>query len=467
MRSTQTVLGLAIDESGIAATALRARAGRHEIRRCGRFVFRDKLSPENAEELGRQFKQFLRTNHFTAKQAAVGIPAQWIVAKEITVPPAKADSLSGLLHIQAERAFSLNAGDLVFDYCGRPSSAESSKILLLATRRQLTDQIVALVTAAGLRVQSVTVSALTLNEALSADTTECRYGLYARPGYCEFWSRANGRLRSIQHVATPADATALAATIQRLLVLSSKQDPSSADHVTVYDDCGLSDGTLDRLRDRLAPGIAVADGNAELFSDRVGAEPPEAGAPSIAAVAVAMGALGTGRPPVDFLHSRINGKKATGHKRLTVWAGIVAVACLVGLGAVLAGYRSDAADIAYYTEQLELMSEDIAAARELVDRVSYARSWTSREPEFLECLRELTLAFPQEPRIWATSLALSDNGVGALVGKAVDKESFYKVLDRIKNNEAFSDVQMVHVRDAGRDAREQEFAVNFIFRGAK
>ncbi|MBN2128427.1 MAG: pilus assembly protein PilM [Sedimentisphaerales bacterium] len=467
MRSTQTVLGLAIDESGIAAAALRARAGRHEIRRCARFVFRDKLSPENAEELGRQLKQFLRANHFTAKQAAVGIPAQWIVAKEITVPPAKADSLSGLLHIQAERTFSLNAGDLVFDYCGRPSSAESSRILLLATRRQLTDQIVALVTAAGLRVQSVTVSALSLNEALPRDTAECRYGLYARPGYCEFWSRANGRLRSIQHVSTPADATALAATIQRLLVLSSKQDPSSANHVTVYDDGGLSEGTFDRLRDRLAPGIAVADGNAALFSDRLGAALPAVEAQSIAAVAVAMGAAGADRPPVDFLHSRINGKKVTGHKRLTVWAAIVAVACLIGLGSVLAGWRSDTASIAYYTEQLELMSEDLAAARELVDRVSYARSWTSREPEFLECLRELTLAFPQEPRIWATNLALSDNGVGALIGKAVDKESFYEVLDLIKNNEAFSDVQMVHVRDAGRDSREQEFAVNFIFRGAK
>jgi len=467
MLSTQTVLGLAIDESGIAVTELRARAGRNEIRRSGRFVLPDKLSPENAEELGRQLKQFLRANHFTAKQAAVGIPAQWIVAKEITVPPAKADSLSGLLHIQAERAFSLNASELVFDYYGRPSSAESSSILLLATRRQLTSQISTLANAAGLRVLSVTVSALTLNEALSAGGVECRFGLYTRPSYCEFWSRENGRLRSIQHVSTSADATALASTIQRLLVLSSKQDPSSPDQVTVYDDCGLSDGTLDQLRDRLAPGIMVADGNTDLLSGRLGSGERAEEAQSIAAVAVAMGAVGTGRLPVDFLHSRINGKKAAGHKRLTVWAGIVGVACIVALGTVFAGWRSDTADIAYYSEQLELMSEDITAAGELVDRVSYARSWTSREPEFLECLRELTLAFPQEPRIWATSLALSDNGVGALVGKAVDKESFYEVLDQIKNNETFSDVQMVHVRDAGRDSREQEFAVNFTFRGAK
>jgi hypothetical protein len=113
------------------------------------------------------------------------------------------------------------------------------------------------------------------------------------------------------------------------------------------------------------------------------------------------------------------------------------------------------------------MSEDIDAARAVVERVSYARSWTSQEPRFLECLRELTNAFPQEPRIWATSLSLSENGVGALIGKALDKRSFYEVLDTIKESEAFSSVQMVYVRDAGRDSREQEFAVNFIFRGSK
>jgi hypothetical protein len=204
-----------------------------------------------------------------------------------------------------------------------------------------------------------------------------------------------------------------------------------------------------------------------LLSERLVSSEPSSDARWIAAGAVALATVGAERPPVDFLHSRINGKKTTSHKRVGVWAGVVAVVCVVALGSVLAGYRSDTADIAYYTEQLELMGEDITAAREVVDRVSYARSWTSQEPKFLQCLRELTLAFPQEPRIWATSLALSENGMGALVGKAVDKESFYEVLDKIKESDAFDDVQMIHVRDAGRDSREQEFAVNFKFRGAK
>jgi len=467
MLGTQTVLGLAIDDSGIALTELRVRPGRNEIRRTGQLVFTERLCPDNAEELGRQLRQFLRENHFSARQVAVGIPAHWVVAREIAVPPAKAESLAGILRIQTERAFSLNAGDLLFDYCGRPSSTEGSDILLVATRRQIADQINTLATAAGLRLLSLTVSALTLSEVASERTAEQCYGVYTRPDYCEFWSRANGRLRSLQHISASADAAALGSTIQRLLVLSSKQDSSSANQLTVYDGCGLSDGTLAQLTERFDRRITITDGNAALLSKRlVSSESPE-DARWIAAGAVALATAEAERPPVDFLHSRINGKKTTGHKRLAVWAGVIAVVCLVGLGSVLAGWRRDRTDIAYYSEQLELMAEDIAAAREIVDRVSYARSWTSQEPRFLECLRELTVTFPQEPRIWATSLALSENGVGALVGKAVDKESFYEVLDKIKQSQAFSDVQMIHIRDAGRDSREQEFAVNFKFRGAK
>jgi hypothetical protein len=62
---------------------------------------------------------------------------------------------------------------------------------------------------------------------------------------------------------------------------------------------------------------------------------------------------------------------------------------------------------------------------------------------------------------------LSEGAGAALVGKAVDEESFYEVLDKIKQHEAFFNVQMIHLRNAGRDLREKEFAVNFEFRGVK
>lgn len=464
MLGAQTLLGLAIDEFGVVVAEVRVRSGRPEIERVGHWSFQEKLESNNAGAMGQKFRQFLRTNNFSSKQAVIGLPTKWVVAKEIMAPPASPDALAGMLGIQAERAFSLNASELIFDYCGHTGASQKSEVLLVAARRQIVNQVRELAAAAGLHVQSMTVSALALGKILSEAGPELRYGLYMRPAYCEFWAQANGSPRSIQHVQMPSGnetedqyTELLTSTIQRLIMLSS-QDGLPPYHVTAYDGGGFSNKVIDRLNERLAPQITVTAGQDS-------PDHPEQ-AQSAAAMAVAMTAVGKDEPPVNFLKPRIGVQKETGRKRIAVWAGVIGAACLLALVAVLADLQADRTDIATYTEQLELMSEDIAAAREVVDRISYASSWTSQKPVFLNCLRELTLTFPEEPVIWATNLRLSENA-GALVGKAVDEESFYKVLDEIKQHEAFSNVQMIHIRNAGRDSREKEFAVNFEFQGVK
>ena len=42
-----------------------------------------------------------------------------------------------------------------------------------------------------------------------------------------------------------------------------------------------------------------------------------------------------------------------------------------------------------------------------------------------------------------------------------------QVQDKIKQNEAFTDVQMIHIRDVGRNSTEKEFAVKFKFQGVR
>jgi len=474
MLGTKTLLGLAIDDFGVVAAEVCIRPGRPEIRRAGFFGFDEKLNANNVKELGRKLRQFLRTNHFSSKRAVVGIPTKWIVTKEIVAPPATSDALMGMLSIQAERAFSLNASELIFDYCGRTSTSEKSQVLLIAARRQIVNQIKELADAAGLQVRSVTVSALAFGKVLSGAGPEQRYGLYTRPTYCEFWSQSNGRLRSVKHVPmagtseTAADqADFLTSTIQRLILLSSEQNQPPPHQVTLYDACNLSDGIIDLLNKQLAPQITINDGSTGLLSERLG--PPESPeyAQSIAATALAMTAVGADKCSVDFLNPRIGRKKTSGRRRVITWATIAGVVFAASVGVVIADWQSKSADIATCTRQLEQISEDINAAREMVDRISYASSWTSQKPDFLECLRQLTLAFPESPRVWATSLALSEKAEGSLVGKAVDEKSFYEVLDKIKENSAFSGVMMMHLRDAGGNSREKEFAVTFKFQGLK
>jgi len=472
MVGTRHMLGLTIDDGGVVATELRIRSGQAQIRRTGEFLWEQELSDDNTTALGQQLRRFLREHGFSSKRAVIGLPAKWVLAREIEAPPAGADALAGMLSIQAERAFSLHAGELIFDYCGKVNPSQKSPILLLAARRQIVEQVRDLAGAAGLRVQSITVSALACSRASSEGGSADHYGLYTRPTYCEFWHQVEGVPRFIKHIPMARDGSStdyvdlLSSTVERLILLSSGLKEAPPYQITAYDGCGLSDELAERLNERLGPHATVCDGHAGMRSrGLLPAEEPQE-ARSIAAAAVAMTA-GTDRTLADFLNPRVGIKKTAGHRRAIGWAVFVAAACLVALAALLFDWQRDKSYIATYSQQLKQMSGDIAAAREVVDRVSYAGSWVSREPRFLDCLHELTLAFPEEPRIWATSLALNENGTGSVVGKAVSETSFYEVLDKIKQNKAFSDVQMIHVRDAGRDSREKEFAISFKFQGVK
>jgi len=473
MLGTQTLLGLAFDDSGVVAAEVGVRSGRPEIKRTGRMAFDEKLSSDNAKDLGQRLRHFLRQNHLSSKRAVVGIPTRWIVTKEIVAPPATPDALAGMLGIQAERAFSLNASELIFDYCGKTSTSEKSEVLLVAAQRQVVGQIKELTDAAGLQVRAITVSTLAFGRHLSENGPQQRYGLYARPTYCEFWSQSNGRLRSLQHVPMAGTsgvaerAELLSSTIQRLVLLSSEQNQSPPHEITVYDASSLPNGEIDRLHEQLAPQIVIDNGNTRLLSNGLGSPDGLDESQSIAAASLAITTLSAGKPSVDFLNPHIGQKKAAGHGQFTKWAAVAAMVLVVGVGAVIADWHSKNADIAAYSERLDSISEDVAAAREMVDRISFAGSWTSRKPEFLECVRQLTLAFPESPSVWATSLALSEQAEGSLVGKAVDEASFYEVLDEIKRNSAFSGVMVMHVRNAGGSSTEKEFAVTFKFRGLK
>jgi hypothetical protein len=133
----------------------------------------------------------------------------------------------------------------------------------------------------------------------------------------------------------------------------------------------------------------------------------------------------------------------------------------------LAFWHAYASDIAASEAWLKSSSQEIAAAQEVVDRAKYASSWDSREPRSLECLKQVTLAFPEEPSVWAKTLILNENGTGSVSGSTTNAPNFHEVLDKMQQNAVFVDPRMTHLREAGRDSRDDEFIINFTFRGAK
>ena len=472
MLGTRTLLGLAIDESGVVVADVAARSGRPEVRRVGQLAFREKLSAETAKELGQQLRQFLRTNHFSSKHAVVGIPTKWIVTKEIQAPPASVEAMGGILSIQAERAFSLNASELVFDFVGRTSTSESSKVTLLAARRQMIDDIKELTTAAGLQVEAVTVSALAFSRLLAGQDADVRYGLYARSNYCEFWSQANGQLRTIKHVplasmngTASGRAEQLADAIQRSILLAGEHSHKPPHEVTLYDADGTGEGLVDRLNAQLKPTVLITDGRSGLVSDRMTASEGSEGHQSLAAAALAIAGAATDKPTVNFLNPRIGRKKTASHKRAITWIAAAAVIAIAAAGLATYDWMTKESDIKAYQAELDDMSAELEAVQAIRNRLSYARPWTSQDPVFLECIREITETFPQRGTIWATSLALNDTGEVSIVGKASSESSFHATVgDLVANRTAFENVEPIRW---DKNRTPATFTITLTYRGAK
>ena len=471
MGKIRNILGLAFEDRCILAAEVHMRGGKAHLRQSGELVIADGMSQANPSELGRQLRQFLKANHFSAKAAVVGLPAKWLIAKALSVPPTSASALSGILNIQAERAFSLDPKDLVFDYYGRSNSAESSTLLLMATHGRRISHISALAKAAGLQLIAITPTSHALRSIESDNDSDL--AIYVRDDYLEFWS-PKADLPWIRHGARSAWQTqkehdkALQTEISRLLWLSPRDGPGSGPHnLTLYTSSALDGKWIESLNRSLSAQAAVAEGGARLRSVKLDAgDMKEAGA-SGAAAALALAGLRERKLFVDFLHSRMVPKKKITPTRTLVWAAVACVAVVAVSVAAVWDWRTDRRDIATYTEQLSAMSGDIEAARQVVERMSYAAGWTSRRPEFLECLRQLTQTFPEQGSVWATNLALRENGQGLVTGKSLAEGNVLAVLDAIKLNKVFQDVQMLYMRDAGRDTDEVSFAISFRFSGGR
>jgi hypothetical protein len=176
---------------------------------------------------------------------------------------------------------------------------------------------------------------------------------------------------------------------------------------------------------------------------------------------------GTPLPAIDFLHSRLTPPKQSRVARRT--AAIVAAAVLViGGGAFLWwDWTSGQNEVAMLTQQVAAIKVSTRQAQEKVDTVAFARTWFDQRPRFLDCLRELAMAFPEDNRIWATSLSIKEDMLASLSGKSVNESAAMEVLDRLKQNTHFVDFKPAGMTAGTGNSKDVSFVVSVVFRGAK
>ena len=166
---------------------------------------------------------------------------------------------------------------------------------------------------------------------------------------------------------------------------------------------------------------------------------------------------------MDLLHSRLAPQRKLAIGRKVAWAAAVVATLAVAGTALALDWHNDSVEAAELDARLGLMKDDLTDANEVIAQVTFARPWYNQRRSYLGCMRELTLAFPEEGLIWTTSLAVQEDMQVVFSGKAVSESAVLDVLDRLKASKDLSDVKPLYLRKAGRDGRETAFAMSFTY----
>ncbi|MFC1838281.1 PilN domain-containing protein [Thermodesulfobacteriota bacterium] len=463
------ILGLVVEEKCLLAADMQYDGEIFHVKSSASLVLPENSSIDKSEEIGALLKQFLKENGFKSKKVVIGIPAKWFMMKEKTVPPSTIDSVAGMLKIQAEREFSTGAEELLIDYTGHVSQEKSSSLFLGAVRRKKFENVLEIARTAGLRVLSITPASIALRTMIKGQINQIfpYYFLYIRPGFAEMLEGENEQVTSVKHI--PMDSLSemgqFVSDIKRIISLHSNQGREATKKtLMVWDSSNLDDQELSELKNSLLSHVDIPEGDALNINSKMRFS---SGKNDEFLIAETLGQafIEGGSYYLDFCNSRMDVKNSIVKRKHIAWASAVILVLIIFLLNMVYTWNSDKKDVMALKSRLEEMSEDIRSAQDVIERVTLARGWYSDRPEILPCLRELTLAFPVEGRVWATNLAINENMKGIVSGKAVDEKSVIEVLDNLKDNNMFSNTQMIYIRENGQTSQEVSFSMSFSFKG--
>jgi len=509
MMTPRRMLGLAVTDRSIAAAEVAVAHGRRRVLHAAEFPMPEGDSARDPANLAKALRQFLRQNHFCASRCVIGLGARRLIAREKSLPPTAADLLPGVLSIAAEREFASDPKDLVFDFADPVAAGQGQSVLLVAAPRRSVDLLSQAAQAAGLTVAAVTSSMMALAGATSEPRppgtgvvdprppSSRRLVLDLSPGAAELSVQSGGGFRLLRRLAISPPAAGssppdgwlddLADELHRVAaLLPDSGGAAQAADLLIWNATGLSAEALRVHAKRLSLEQRLCQYPADLGIDDV-SEPRPSGSGAVAcahqqhrsltvaalsgnfaaATALAAAGLNNKRPAVDFLHSRLDPRKAVALRKKVIWGGALAAGVLLAALALFLDVRGQEQDVQDLKDQLGGMKESLTAAKDIVGKAAFARGWYDRRPACLDCLRELTLAFPVEGKIWTTSLALDEGLRVLLSGKARDESAVLEVLDRLKADARFSDVKPLYIREVGAEAREVSFAISLNFAGAE
>jgi hypothetical protein len=450
-------IGVLIQEGSITLAEVRRSGKGLQILRTARCAISLKAEDGNNESSVLAIRQCLREHGFSGRQCVVGLDGQFVAAREKILPAGGAADIAGMLNLAAEREFGADRDHLIFDYCGPWTTSKSNAVQLAAASKPVMEQSLAALRGAGLKVTAIVSIGLALSDLTTLADGEHAALVRITDEGAEIILREGARVNLVRWAPLKeqepsARLAALCGELRRILAAKAEGTVSA---VRVWRRGGRDDRLIGAMAERLPLPVKWWELPAAQAS---GTSPGDVDGETASLMAEAAMSRALRH---DFSHSKMATRSKQFFSRKRVWAAVAAVAVIV-LGIVWwSGTWESEGAIATIQQELEVMKPSVQTARELSARVEKARGWFDRRPQMLECLRELTLAFPEKGGVWVTSLALGDDQRGVCAGRADTEGAVLELLDRLRSEKKFSQVKPQYIRQGSGGALSFAFSFNF------
>ncbi len=451
-------LGIALSANALQLAELRGSGSRYRLVHAAVFPIGEQRLLSEPGVLGKELHQFLKAQGFSARQAVAGFPAQWLMFKEKSLPDASAEATAAMLVLQAERDFSMDPPSLSLDFLPGIPVKGTQRVILAAAVRDRIASVQRMMLAAGLQLRGVTSTSLAI-----AGVSGGANVLYMGENGVECLAHDDQGVRAIRYLA-PASAVkgggaspGVSGELRRAAFLSGAKLVSG--ELAIWDDLGVDDKIAADLF--AGENVHVRRGTTFPAMESAG----DAGEHSAGSMALALCAANSKWMGLDFLHSRLEPKPPRKFTSARVWAAVGVLTALAAFGYLLLDWRQNAAELTELRQKRDDMKGSEKSAKEFIARVKLATNWGDNRPNYLECLRAVTLCFPDKERIWASTLSVRDDMKGIMTGGASDSKTVLELLDHLKNNAAFADVKMLQMRESEGKNAEVTYSIAFSYLG--
>ena len=399
---------------------------------------------------GHELARLLATNNMKAKCAIVVPQSSEVLIKNIIIPPLSDKSmLKGVVNSRLQRELKLAPEDMALDCTGVISGQQQNNIVLAGLQKKRLYCLQSVVENANLDLEAVVPgeAALFLDQIDTATDENIIYTdertakiIVVKQGGIKYLSTVgsnDGSRQSLaQKVVGEIQRNPAVNTAEQGIFRVASKSPDFIDLLKA----GI--GTETKFTASTVLYRSIADSIAEIyFSDK--------------------------SFNLNFTENHFAEKVNTRLTNNIRKAILVCVGLLLFTGWFIFDWQQDKVEIANSQAVIDDLSKSVEASKIIIEKVNKARQWCSTEAYYSECLKQITLEFPEQSNIWANSLALDQDFVGVMTGSSTNKQRIESTIDRLIANPNFSNVKLLYIRQSGKSSTDLSFALQFKYNISK